>query len=361
MPTKIVELDRDLNSFSKGSDLVSLWLIVCVVFIFMMIVLGGVTRLTHSGLSMVEWKPIMGAIPPLNEQQWIETFDKYQQFPEYQKINQSMNLAEFKSIFYFEYFHRLLGRFIGFIFLIPLLFFWIKGYLEKPILKNLGLIFVLGGAQGLLGWYMVKSGLVDDPHVNHYRLTAHLGLAVLLYGAVIWNALAFYFKDRSVNTYTPRYIINLIVFLPCLIYLMILSGGLVAGTHAGMMWNTFPLMGDTLIPSNSYSATPVWLSALSDPTTIQLNHRMLAYLIFFVATSCLILTVKRAPNPVFRNCVITFYIAVCCQIALGISTLLQFVPVSLSATHQAVAMVVFALSLIAAFLALRGKRAHAWY
>ena len=168
---------------------VAAWLLACCALVFAMVVVGGVTRLTHSGLSIVEWQPIIGAVPPLSEAQWMKTFAEYQLTPEYQKVNQGMSLAAFKSIFWWEYFHRLLGRTIGFVFLLPLLWFWRRGRIDRPLALKLAGIFVLGGLQGAMGWYMVKSGLVDDPRVSQYRLTAHLAIALAIYAAMLWTAL----------------------------------------------------------------------------------------------------------------------------------------------------------------------------
>ena len=169
---------------------VARWLVFCAAVIFGMILLGGMTRLTNSGLSMVEWKPLIGVVPPLSEQAWVETFEKYKQFPEYQKINKGMSLDGFKSIFMYEYLHRVLGRLIGVIFLLPLLYFAMRGRIRQGLMPKLVVLFFMGGLQGLLGWYMVKSGLVNNPHVSQYRLTAHLGLAVAIYAYMVWLACA---------------------------------------------------------------------------------------------------------------------------------------------------------------------------
>ena len=179
----------DTAGAAAAAPRVAAWLLLCCALVFAMVVVGGVTRLTHSGLSIVEWQPILGTLPPLNEAQWLESFGKYQLTPEYQKINQGMSLAAFKGIFWWEYFHRLLGRIIGFVFLLPLLWFCWRRQIDRPLALKLASIFVLGGLQGAMGWYMVKSGLVDDPRVSQYRLTAHLGIALAIYAAMLWTAL----------------------------------------------------------------------------------------------------------------------------------------------------------------------------
>ena len=191
-------------SDQKDARLVVIWLSICCLLVFSMILLGGVTRLTHSGLSMVDWDPIMGVIPPVGESEWRQTFERYKEFPEYQRVNRGMGLDEFKRIFYFEYAHRVLGRSIGIVFLLPFLFFLFARKLDRPLALKLSLLFVLGGAQGLLGWYMVMSGLIDVPRVSAYRLTAHLMLAVLILGYMLWlvfdltrRAAAFHRTTRS--------------------------------------------------------------------------------------------------------------------------------------------------------------------
>ncbi|MGB2102585.1 MAG: COX15/CtaA family protein, partial [Porticoccaceae bacterium] len=218
-----------VNPTAQENDkLIARWLLTCAVVIFGMILLGGVTRLTDSGLSMVEWRPLMGIIPPLSQQDWQALFIKYQQFPEYQKLNLGMTLAEFKVIFMYEYLHRVLGRIIGLLFFIPFVYFYFTRRISPQLLPKLLLMLFLGGCQGLMGWYMVKSGLVDIPHVSQYRLTAHLGLAIVIYGFIVWTALSLINK----TTNQPSGLGRLACILSGLIFLMILSGGLVAGTRA---------------------------------------------------------------------------------------------------------------------------------
>ncbi len=331
------------------------WLLTCSFLIFAMIVLGGVTRLTHSGLSMVEWNPIMGAIPPLNHQDWVTVFNKYQQSPEFKIINNSMTLQEFKTIFFFEYFHRLLGRVTGIVFILPFMYFWKKGKLTNRMVVNLTAVFILGATQGLLGWFMVKSGLVDEPRVSHYRLTAHLGLAVFLYGVIIWTAMNFYYKSGNdpAAPLKSKVVFTLALALPAIIYFMILSGALVAGLKAGWIWNTFPLMGDSLIPHAVYSTKPIWMAALSDPTTVQFNHRTLAYTIFVITAFLAFFIFRFQASVVLKKWVVILGIAVCFQIALGVSVLLLFVPTLLASVHQATAILVFTFSIILAFFAFK--------
>lgn len=322
---------------------ITLWLLFCAVVILSMILLGGVTRLTNSGLSMVEWKPLVGVIPPLNQLEWTETFEKYQQFPEYKKVNHKMSLEEFKSIFMFEYLHRVLGRLIGVIFLLPFLFFYFKKRIPQGLSPKLIVMFILGGLQGLLGWYMVKSGLVDNPRVSQYRLTAHLGAAVIIYGYILWVAFGLIAKQSvkqlGSNLKSFSYTITGLIFL------MILSGGLVAGTRAGLLYPTFPLMGDSFIPPGLYAIAPFWLSIFEDVTTIQFNHRMFAYLLFILILSFSYKLLKQEIPKHLR--IGTYCLAglLLVQVSLGISVILLHVPVFLASSHQGVAVMVFTAAL----------------
>jgi len=328
------------------------WLLCCAAVVFGMILLGGVTRLTHSGLSMVEWQPLIGAIPPLSEQAWQETFDKYKQFPEYRKVNLGMSLEEFKSIFLFEYLHRLLGRMIGVIFLLPLLWFAYRHRLRPGLAPSLTVLFLLGAAQGLLGWYMVKSGLVDNPRVSQYRLTAHLGLAVAIYGWMLWLAfdLLLPAPGGSAAPRAGRWALGLVA----LVYLMILSGGLVAGTRAGFAYSTWPLMGDSFIPRGLYAGTPAWLDAFEDITTVQFNHRMFAYLLVFLIVGFCLRVWRRVPQRRVRAGLALLLLALALQVSLGISTLLLHVPVPLAAAHQGGAMLLLAAAVFCAHTLRRG-------
>ena len=320
-----------VNPYQDLNDkLIARWLFICAVVIFGMILLGGVTRLTDSGLSMVEWNPLMGIIPPLSQYDWQELFLKYQQFPEYQKINLGMTLGEFKVIFMYEYLHRVLGRLIGLLFFIPFVYFYFTRRISPQLLPKLLLMLFLGGCQGLMGWYMVKSGLIDVPHVSQYRLTAHLGLAIVIYSLIIWTALGLVNKTSA----QPTGLGKPACILSGLIFLMILSGGLVAGTRAGYAYSTWPLMGDSFIPAGLYSMSPAWLSAFENITTIQFNHRMFAYFIavFLVVFSVVALR-KKLSNKV-RIGIYSMLFLLLLQITLGISTLIFYVPIAIAAAHQ---------------------------
>jgi len=318
---------------------IAYWLIAVALLIYAMVILGGVTRLTGSGLSMVEWSPIIGAIPPLTDQEWQTTFEKYQQFPEYQEVNKTMNVSEFKQIFLFEYSHRMLGRFIGLAFLIPFLFFFYKKKIRHSLTPKLIIMFVLGGLQGLLGWYMVKSGLVNDPHVSQYRLSAHLIAAMLIYTYILWVAWGL-LNPRPKNDWVrgieslrrhSRIAMSAII-------VMIISGAFVAGTHAGIGFNTFPLMNGDVIPNGLFAMSPFYLNFFENPTTIQFDHRLIAFALMiyipFLWFKSTRFTLSKRGQIAFHLLLVAFII----QIILGISTLLMAVPVPLAALHQAGAL-----------------------
>lgn len=323
---------------------VAYWLLLCAAVIFGMIVLGGVTRLTGSGLSMVEWKPLMGVIPPLSEEAWLATFEKYRQFPEYQQVNRGMDLAGFKYIFMYEYLHRVLGRVIGVLYFFPMVYFAVRGRVRAGMMPKLWLLFFLGGCQGLLGWYMVKSGLVDNPRVSQYRLTSHLGLAFAIYAYMLWLALDL-LSGRKAPAHGGK---GKSLWLVALIYLMILSGGLVAGTRAGFAFSTWPLMGTTFIPPGLYSLSPAWLSAFEDITTIQFNHRIFAYILFAVIHVFAVVVWRRGVDGQGKVALLLLLAALWMQVILGISTLLLHVPVWLGASHQGGAVVLLSAALYCA-------------
>ena len=319
---------------------IALWLFGCCALVFAMVVLGGVTRLTGSGLSMVDWHPISGVMPPLGEAQWLAEFENYQTSPEYQKINRRMSLAAFKSIFLFEYAHRVLGRAIGIAFLLPFLYFFVRRMLDRALLTRLAGVFVLGALQGLLGWYMVKSGLVDDPHVSQYRLTAHLALAVLIYGYMLWLGVQLWY-DGEVREAAPPRLRRMTLAVSTLVVLTLLSGGFVAGLKAGLIYNTFPLMNGQWIPDGLFAVQPAILNLFENIVTVQFDHRLLA-LTTLAAVLALWIYAFRHPLPArARVGYHLLLLAACFQVSLGVATLLLRVPVSLGAAHQGTAFLLF--------------------
>lgn len=324
---------------------IAYWLLAVCALVYAMVVLGGVTRLTHSGLSIVEWQPIVGTVPPLNHAQWLETFAKYKLTPEYQKINTGMDLAGFQSIFWLEYFHRLLGRLIGIVFLVPFLYFLARRQIDRALIPKLAGLFALGAAQGALGWFMVASGLVDVPRVSPYRLTAHLGMAVLIYGAMLWVALGLLFPRPS----APAAAAGLRRFglkVTGLVYFMILTGGFVAGTHAGLAFNDWPFMNGHVVPPGMYSLEPWWTNPFENLATVQFDHRLIAYLLCLVIPAYWFAARRQSLDAGTRRIFHLLLGMLAVQVALGITTLMHFVPVPLAAAHQAGALLLFTLALL---------------
>lgn len=313
---------------------VAAWLLLCCAMVFAMVVVGGVTRLTHSGLSIVEWRPILGTLPPLNDAQWMETFDKYKQTPEYRKVNHGMSVDEFKSIFWWEYFHRLLGRMIGVVFLLPLLWFWWRGRIDRALALKLTGIFVLGGLQGAMGWYMVKSGLVDDPRVSQYRLTAHLSLALLIYAAMLWTALSLLFPACANSASASMKLRRTAWSITAAIAYMIVTGGFVAGIRAGFAYNTFPLMNGHLVPPEIFMLEPWYLNFFNNMATVQFDHRLGAWLLALLVPWLWLQARKQALDTRARLGVHLLLGLLALQITLGIATLLLGVPMPLAAAHQ---------------------------
>ena len=327
---------------------IAIWLLVCCALVFAMVVVGGVTRLTHSGLSIVEWKPIVGTIPPLDDAQWADTFAKYQQTPEFRQVNHAMTVAEFKSIFWWEYFHRLLGRMIGVVFLAPLLWFALRRRIDAALALKLAGIFVLGGLQGAMGWYMVKSGLVDDPRVSHFRLTAHLSIAFLILAAMFWLALDLLHPARH-GARSPEDALGGLRrqawWATGLAAYMVVTGGLVAGIRAGFAYNTFPLMNGHWIPPEILMIDPWWKNFFYNMATVQFDHRLGAWaLSLLIALLWWRARPVEVPVPVRRG-LLLLTAALLVQVGLGIATLLTAVSVPLAAAHQGCAVLLFSAAL----------------
>lgn len=282
----------------------------------------------------------MGAIPPLTDQQWAAEFAKYQRTPEYLLVNNGMSVDGFKRIFYVEWAHRLLGRLIGIVFFVPLVYFATRRRLSRPLLRKLTAILILGGLQGALGWFMVKSGLVDVPRVSPYRLTAHLTLAVAIYGYIVWVALDL-LSAKGNDMQVPAGFKRLGWLVTALVFVMILAGGFVAGTKAGFVFNTFPLMNGEFVPPGLYALSPWWINWFENVATVQFNHRLLAYVLFAVVLYYWWSARRLTLNGETRIAVHALLFSLIGQIALGITTLLSVVPVTLGALHQAGALVVF--------------------
>ncbi|NGP88763.1 COX15/CtaA family protein [Fodinibius halophilus] len=315
--------------FWSGAGLVTLMLIV-----------GGITRLTGSGLSMTDWNVIMGVLPPFSETAWQEVFSRYKQFPEYQQLNIGMTLGEFKSIFFWEYSHRLLGRIVGLAFMVPFLWFLVRGYLTSRLIKRSLFLFVLGAAQGVMGWIMVKSGLVDVPRVSHYRLMMHLILAFGLVGFCTWFALDMR-KDITINIKkVDHYLSPLVFFVGIILGLQIVWGALVAGLDAGLIYNTFPLMNGSWLPQNFTTLQPMLLNFVENPGTVQWIHRLLAIILVVTAAITWFKAKKVADEVLYHRAQVLVGLVVA-QFILGVVTLLWNVPIEAGVIHQLAAMLVW--------------------
>ncbi len=316
---------------------VAAWLLACAALVLAMVVVGGITRLTRSGLSIVEWQPLVGALPPLSQADWEALFAKYRETPEFRLVNFAMDLEGFKRIFWWEYAHRLLGRLTGLAFLLPYLWFFLRGKLPGPLAWKLAGVFALGAAQGALGWYMVQSGLVDDPRVSHFRLTAHLGLAFAILAAELW--IAFALLRIESETRSEQRTLPLVVV--ALVFVQALSGGFVAGLRAGHAYGTFPLMNGRLVPQEILMLDPWWMNFLYNTATVQFVHRAIFWLLA-VLVPLLWWKARATQASVAAHLLLAAFLL---QAALGIATLLLAVPLPLAAAHQAGAVLVFAAAL----------------
>lgn len=328
------------------------WLLFVALLIFIMVIIGGATRLTGSGLSITEWKPILGALPPLNLADWQDAFEKYKEIPQYHQINKGMSLDEFKSIFWWEWSHRFFGRFIGVAFLLPFLFFLGTGRVEKNLQPKLWLLFALGGLQGFVGWYMVSSGLVDRTDVSQYRLALHLGLAVFIFAAIMWVVLSLKAKSgeatEAASGGTVRDADGVVktgaFIVLALIFLQIIAGAFVAGMKAGFAYNSWPLMDGHFIPSGLDAMSPFWRNLFENALTVQFNHRMIAYLILIVLVVHLVQCLRRGQGEHIASAAVLM-LAALGQVFIGIMTLLQGVKLDLALAHQGGALVLLTAAL----------------
>jgi heme a synthase len=327
---------------------VRLWLLCLIAIVFAMIMVGGATRLTNSGLSITEWKPLVGAIPPLSAADWQEAFAKYKEIPQYKLMNKGMSLDAFKTIFWWEWAHRFLGRLIGLAFFVPFLFFQWRGTLTAGLRNRLLAIFALGGLQGFIGWYMVKSGLVDRTDVSQYRLALHLGVAVLIIGALLWVACSMSRRGgRAIYLSTlSRGQMLCAAIIVAAVFLQVALGALVAGMKAGLAHNTWPLMDGRLIPTGLGVMSPWWKNLFENALTVQFNHRVIAYGVTALVVWHVIGIVRSADHPRIRATAQLLLAATIAQVVLGIWTLLASVPISLGLAHQAGAVILFALAVI---------------
>lgn len=331
----------EADSGARQLARVRLWLWGVAVLIFAMVIVGGATRLTESGLSIVEWKPVTGTIPPLTAEQWSEAFEAYKTIPQYRELNRGMTLGEFKTIFWWEWGHRLLGRVIGVAFLLPFLWFMWRGGLPSALRRRLWIIFGLGALQGAVGWWMVASGLADRIEVSQYRLATHLVLAVIIFMAIIWTAERLVDRPGEEASRRMRAEAALLVLVTLVqIYL----GALVAGLRAGLVYNTWPQIGDALIPEAErlWFETPWWRNLFENSLTVQFNHRMVAYALLVFAIWHAIGAGRGGlePGGVRRARLIAAIVGI--QLVFGVLTLIWMVPIAVALAHQGVALVVIA-------------------
>lgn len=334
---------RDRATTRQSRRLVAIWLFTVAGMIMAMIVLGGATRLTGSGLSIMEWAPLMGALPPSSDAEWHRLFVLYQKIPQYALVNQGFGLAGFKQIFWLEWTHRLWGRLIGLVFLLPMLWLWVTARIERRLMPRLGLLFVLGGLQGAVGWFMVASGfLPDSTAVSPYRLVIHLTLALVLYAAIVWTGLSVLHPIRH-RPAVSSWIQVLAFACLALVSLTILAGGFTAGLHAGLTYNSFPLMDGHLVPEDYAVLHPMLRNLTENVAAVQFDHRFLATITLICVTTMAVLGRRAALSRTLCACLAA---AVFGQYVLGVTTLLLVVPVSAATLHQLGAVLLLTVILI---------------
>jgi heme a synthase len=326
--------------------LIRLWIACLAVLVFAMVVVGGATRLTQSGLSIVEWKPVTGVVPPLSQEQWQAEFDKYKTIPQYRELNRGMSLDEFKTIFWWEWSHRLLGRALGAVFLLPFLFFLWRGLIDRRLAGALTGIFALGAVQGAVGWWMVSSGLTERVVVSQYRLAFHLTLACLIYAALVVTADRY--GARAPATPVPRRIGLIAAGIVALVIAQIYLGALVAGLHAGLIYNTWPLIDGALVPPGLLFDQPAWRNFFENPLTVQFDHRMVAYGLVALTLFHAVDVWRNVEGRALRIGAAVLAAVVGAQAALGVATLLAGAPLALAMLHQAMALIVLTVATLQA-------------
>lgn len=326
-----------------------IWLFSGCFLVYLMVVIGGITRLTHSGLSMVNWS-LFGSFPPSTAEGWQQLFDNYKQYPEYQKVNFDFSLSDFKSIFWWEYIHRLLGRLIGLLFIIPFIYFWVKKQFSPKLLKNMLLILFLGGFQGFLGWFMVKSGLVNNPNVSHFRLAAHLMGALTVFGATFWTALQIIHGDTEAKfSNRLKKLHNASIVFFGLVIVQIIYGAFVAGLKAGHICPTWPQMCDMWIHDSVFTLAPTWKNFLENPAGVQFVHRYLAYAVVLMIVYIASNKNQYKLTDLHKSLIQLLLITVFVQFILGVLTLILHVPVLLGVLHQTGAFFLFSFALYLVF------------
>ncbi len=347
----------ELDRLRRNRRLVAGWLFACAGMILVMVVLGGATRLTGSGLSIMEWAPLAGVLPPLGHAEWERLFALYQQIPQYQLLHRGFGLSGFQHIFWLEWTHRLWGRLLGIVFLVPLVWLSLAGAIRRRLIPRLVGLFVLGGLQGAVGWFMVASGFAaGSTAVSAYRLVVHLTLALLLYGAILWTAMSVL---RPAPALLPgvRGLRRLALASFAAVGLTILAGGFTAGLHAGLIYNSFPLMDGHLVPTGWAALRPWWRNAFETVAAVQFDHRLLATLTALCSLATVVVGLRTRLPAAARLAVLGLGGAVLAQYALGVATLLWVVPVPLAVAHQTGAALLLTATLVLLH-ALRGARPH---
>ena len=327
---------------------VMIWLLLLTIMVFLIVVIGGLTRLTDSGLSMVDWRPLLGTIPPLNKSQWLKVFNDYQQTPEFMYVNKNMTLDEFKYIFWWEWFHRFFARLIGIVFIFPFFYFYFKRYLNSFFYKRFAIIFGLGLVQATVGWWMVKSGLQNDPYVSPYRLTFHLSNAIIIYALLLWTSIE-YFHLKSINFINIKSKKFLILTSIILVFITILSGGFMAGSHAGQSFNTYPLMNGKIIPDDIYLAEMGILNLFENTVTINFNHRWIATLTFVYTFSLFLYLFMSKITELQKSIIVLVLLILSLQFFLGVMALLSNVAIQYASLHQTNSLLLLSILLLAYF------------
>ena len=322
---------KSSKSYNTG---VYIWLLVLTTMVLLIIIIGGLTRLTDSGLSMTDWRPLLGVIPPLGQDKWLIVFEMYKQTPEFKIVNRSMTLEEFKFIFWWEWFHRIFARLIGVVFIIPLIYFLIKKQVSKSLLLRLPIVFIFGIFQAFVGWWMVKSGLSENPYVSPYRLTFHLLNALIIFSILLWIAMDYKYSLKTNFLSKPFSQDFLVFFSIVLVFITIGTGGFMAGTNSGQSFNTFPLMNGKIIPDDYFLEGLGIFNIFENTVAINFNHRWFSIFVFFYIIFVCFKFIKFDSKKVPKILVILVLFFLTLQVALGIITLLSNVYLPLASMHQ---------------------------
>lgn len=332
------------HTANKNQRAVALWLWSGAGLILLMTIIGGITRLTGSGLSMTDWNLVLGIIPPTDSAGWMNAFEQYKQFPEYQQLTSGMTLSEFKEIYSWEYLHRLTGRLTGMVFLVPFLWFWYRGYFDRAQITRLSVLFLLGATQGAMGWVMVKSGLVDLPYVSHYRLALHLVLSFLLFGFCVWLALDLNERrgaKENIREENAAGFFSWMYGIAGVLLLQVVWGAFVAGLKAGYIYNTFPLMNESLMPVNAWAMEPLLLNLFENPGVVQWSHRVIGTVLVLTVILFWIRVATYNIHRAVQYRVFALMVLVFVQFLLGVFTLVTHVPIALAVAHQVMALMIW--------------------